>query len=97
MTGFGDHHGFAGILHITGVIGLVGGIHTTVLPITYIGITAIGITIITLSAHIVQDTITMRIITPCAARLAVQTTQHDTLSVHSLHATPRATIPMHVT
>ena len=65
MIGFGDPHGYAGILHTIGGIGQVGGIIIIALHITYIGTIAIGITTIIPSAPIALVTTITPITNQC--------------------------------
>lgn len=65
MIGFGALLGCAGILHIIGIFGLVGGIHIIAWHIIYIGSIAIGIIIIILFARTVRDIIIILIINRC--------------------------------
>jgi hypothetical protein len=87
--GFGDHRGWHGILHTTGAIGQVGGIHSIALTHSYTGITAIGTTT-TIHALSAPRTIIIPIIVACMTVFVAMTMRTAIQSVRLLLATLRA-------
>lgn len=90
MIGSGAHHGFAGIRHTIGAIGLAGGVHTIASTHFFIGIIAIGTTTITPFAPTVPAIITTITTMLCETRCIAMIMHIAIQSARSLRETRHA-------